>query len=201
MLEPTLPHVFDWALRAALVGAGAWTLVTVHRLRRISPDEVERFVNRRLMELLPLPHLGDRGALLAMLGQFVPLRSLALYAVGDPTVLVARRNGTDAPDSADARFVEIHRHRLALGAVVTDLRCGTLIPALTRSGQLRGVVIISGQERVGLDDDTRATLRHIAGVLDCVSDPREPLDLAHEILALRRNGAKRLHVVRTAGRE
>lgn len=170
-------------LVGALVVAVVAATIIVALAERVRPhgvalSKVELLVNRRLAELLPLPHLGDRGALLAMLWQFVPKRSLAVYAVGDPSVLVARRNQNDAPDASDARFIEIHRHRLALGAVVEDLRCGTLIPALTRSGHLRGVVIVAGTERVGLDDDTRATLRHIAGVLGCVCTEHAPVDLA-----------------------
>lgn len=180
------------------VVAAAIVVVAAERVRprAVALSAVELIVNRRLAELLPLPHLGDRGTLLAMLWQFVPKRSLALYAVGDPSVLIARRNPNDAPDATDARFIEIHRHRLALGAVVEDPRCGTLIPALTRSGRLTGVVIVAGSERVGLDDDTRATLRHVAGVLGCVCERAEPAAIMPTSMAAHRDVSKRPHSAR-----
>ncbi len=189
-------------LIGALVVAAVAATIIVTIAERLRPhavllSDLELIVNRRLAELLPLPHLGDRGTLLAMLWQFVPKRSLAVYAVGDPSVLIARRNPNDAPDATDARFIEIHRHRLALGAVVEDPRCGTLIPALTRSGRLTGVVIVAGIERVGLDDDTRATLRHIAGVLGCVCERAEPTTIEPASLATRRDVSKRPNVART----
>jgi hypothetical protein len=194
-----LAHNLACLIGAALTAVGVCTLERLFGPDHVRRGEIEMLLDLRLARVLPLPHLGDRGSLLAMLRDFARDRPLALYTTGEPACLVSRRDGSEPPGPAEARFVEIHRQRLATGDLVFDARCGTLIPALTRDGELRAALIVGGRSPVAVNDETHATLRHIAGLMACVNDLRDTLvpDGTAAGLASRRNGAKPLHVVRT----
>ncbi len=142
-----------WALRRALA-------------RMPTPVDVERCVEWRLMELLPLPHVGDRGTLMLALRVVAPGRPRAVFALGEAPILLARDFAWDTPTPADARWIELHRDDLASGHSVAHERAGVLLPLLTRGGRLTGVVLISGPASVTLDDESRAALRCVAGWLD-----------------------------------
>lgn len=141
-----------WALRRALA-------------RMPTPVDVERCVEWRLMELLPLPHVGDRGTLMLALRAVAPGRPRAVFALGEAPILVARDFAWDTPTPADARWIELHRDDLASGRTVSQDRAGILLPLLTHSGRLTGVVLVAGSAGVALDDESRAALRCVAGWL------------------------------------
>jgi hypothetical protein len=139
---------------------------TIRSWRRVplTRDEIKDLVGRRLSELLPLPWTGSRAALSATVDEIAPGRPLALFTTTEPPLLVASHGGDKAPGGEDARWVEIHRPRLALGQTVRD-RCGTLIPALGMSGKLHGVVLVAGDEDVVLGERAHGALRYLAGLL------------------------------------
>jgi hypothetical protein len=151
---------------AALLAALASALLLARLLRDpITHSDVEQYVDWRLVQLLPVPYLGDRTTLLSLLEKLAPGRPLALYAVDEPHALVAQRHEHGPPAAAEACWIEIHRALLSQGRVVVDERCGTIVPTRDRDGRLRGALIIGGSEVVILDAEAQATLRHIAGIL------------------------------------
>ena len=158
----------DWTLRVAALGAVTYCVRAVHlSLARIpTPADVERCVDWRLFELLPLPYLGDRGTLLELLRNIAPGQPRAVFALTDTPLLLVREGGSDAPTPADARWIELHRATLARGEHVHHTPAGTLLPLLTRGGRLSGAIVVAGRKAVALDDESRAALRCIAGWLD-----------------------------------
>ncbi len=152
---------------AAIFGLGLCFARLLTRVQRFVPREsIDYYVQFRLMQMLPLPHLGNRQQLLECLSRIAPGRPLALFSVAHPPLLVLRQPGSDEPSLASGEFIEAHLERLKAGAQVHEPRCGTLLPALTRYGDLRAVVVVVGLEPVSLDEQAMGTLRYIAGVIE-----------------------------------
>jgi hypothetical protein len=162
----------DWLLRLGMAAAIAYAIHVARRERHDARKDAEVFLHWRLMELLPMPHLGDRGTLLAMLHDLAPDHDLAVYTASEPALLVARRHPLEPPGASEARWVEVHRASLLDGHTVREETCGTLIPLRLRDGRLTGAVIVATQDEITLDAPTRATLRHVAALI-AVTRPRE----------------------------
>jgi hypothetical protein len=161
-LWPALP----WLLSAAAL-LFAWRLATRTRPRPVAPPHVDlTFHDWSALRLLPLPCADDRAAILDLLRDFAPGRSLAVFSVGDPPLLVGQRQGDDTPGPAQSRWIEIHRAALSRGETVVEAACGTLVPAFTRAGLWRGVVIVAGPEPLPLAGAQAATLKLLAGTLE-----------------------------------
>jgi hypothetical protein len=164
----------DWLTGAGFVagvasaGVGAYCARALRRTiaRMPTPEDVERCVQWRLMELVPLPYLGDRSTVLDMLRGVALERPLAVFVMAESPLLIARDGDWDAPVPADARWVELHHETLARGEHVQQKPTGVLVPLLTRDGRLTGVLVVGGHRPVSLDDGSRAALRCVAGWLD-----------------------------------
>ncbi len=171
MTSTAVLTTIDWLLRVAMAAAVIYAVHVVHRERREARDDALLALQWRLMELLPLPHLGDRGTLLAMLDAVAPGHDLALYTAAEPALLVARRHPLAPPGAAEARWVEVHRPALLDGRPVREAGCGTLIPLRLRDGHLAGTLIVATQDEITLDASAAGTLRHVAGLLACAPAP------------------------------
>lgn len=166
--SPSLPPAaLPWLLLALVVMGLVLWLTAARRARDgSSPRAALAFQDWSAVRLLPLPYEDDRKAVLDLLRDFAPGRELAVYSVGDPPLLVAHRGGENAPGAAQARWIEFHRAALSRGEIVVEEHCGTLVPAFTRTGLWRGVVIVAGDESVSLDDTAAADLRLLAATLE-----------------------------------
>jgi hypothetical protein len=160
--------VFDWIVRFTFLGAVAYAVFIIHSERARATRLVDLTLCRRLAELLPLPHLGDRGTLMAMLRDFAPRHDLAVYTAGEPALLVARRHPLEPPGPEEARWIEVHRAALQAGQVVREEECGVLVPLRLRDGTLTGAIIVGTHKELTFDDTARATLRHIAALVGCL---------------------------------
>jgi hypothetical protein len=120
----------------------------------------------RLTQILPLPHLGNRESLLRAVAAIAPGRPLGIYSVAHPPLLVACRDGQDAAGTEAGHRIETHRAELVTGRIVQDQACETLIPALTRFGDLRAALIVGGTEPVELDEHAQGVLRYLAALLE-----------------------------------
>jgi hypothetical protein len=166
--SPSLPSTaLPWLLVAlAVIGlALRWTAARSARAAS-SPRATLAFQDWSAVRLLPLPYEDDRKAVLDLLRDFAPGRELAVYSVGDPPLLVTHRAGENAPGPAQARWIEFHRAALSRGEIVVEPHCGILVPAFTRAGLWRGVVIVVGTDPVRLDEATAADLRLLAATLE-----------------------------------
>lgn len=172
MNEASMLTAADWLLRAAFVGGIAYALRTTQRERTRAREDAIIALQQRLMELLPLPHLGDRGSLMGMLRDIAPDHDLSIYTAGEPVLLVTRRNPHEPPGAEEARWVEVHRAALSVGQVVYEPRCGTLVPLRLRNGHLAGALIIPTRKELTFDDVAQATLRHVAGLLFALNPAR-----------------------------
>lgn len=165
MTEAALVQTFDWVVRFAMLGVVTYAVWVIHREKALAARLVDRLVCRRLAELLPLPHVGDRGTLIAMLREIAPAHDIAIYTAGQPALLVARRREHAPPGAEEARFIEVHRDALLGGQIVREPACGTLVPLRLPNGFLTGTIIVATLEKLRLDDTARATLRHVAGFI------------------------------------
>jgi hypothetical protein len=164
----------DWFVSAGLVvgvasvGVGAYCVRVLRRAvaRMPTPDDVERCVQWRLMEILPLPYLGDRSTLLDMLHGIAPGRAIAVFITAATPLLLARDGDWEAATPAGACWVELHLAALARGEHVRCEGIGVLVPLRTRDGRLTGAVAVSGHQPVALDQGSRAALLCVAGWLD-----------------------------------
>ena len=164
-MNGTLGSAFDWLVRYAMLASVAYAIYVIHHERARACAEADRRWCVRLAELLPLPHLGDRGTLLVMLQDVVPEHDLALYAAGEPALLIARRPASSSLGPEAARWIEVHRDALQGGQIVREPGCGTLVPLRLRDGALTGALIVDTQRPVPLDVTAQATLRHIAALV------------------------------------
>jgi hypothetical protein len=159
--------VFDWIMRLTLLGAVAYAVFVIHSERARATRLVDLTFCRRLAELLPLPHLGDRGTMMAMLRDIAPRHDLAVYAAREPVLLIARRHPLEPPGPEEARWVEVHRAALQAGQVARDGECGILVPLRLRDGTLTGALIVGTHKELTFDATARATLQHIAALVAC----------------------------------
>jgi hypothetical protein len=162
---PLAVLALPWLL-LAVVGLALWSTAA----RRARDSSLTRatlaFQDWSAVRLLPLPYEDDRRAMLDLLRDFAPGRALAVYSIGDPPLLATHRAGENAPGPAQARWIEFHRAALSRGETVVEPHCGTLVPAFTRAGTWRGVVIVAGSESVSLDEAAAAALRVLAATLE-----------------------------------
>jgi hypothetical protein len=163
-IEWTWVDALDWIVRLSLLGAAAYALFIIRREQARATRLADLILCRRLAELLPLPHLGDRGTLLAMLRSIAPGHSLAVYTAGEPPLLIARRLHYMPPGAEAALWIEVHRDALLSGQVVREALCGTIVPLRLRNGLLTGAIVIDTREELTLDPAAQATLRHVAGL-------------------------------------
>ncbi len=164
-MNGTPAWAFDWLVRYAMLAGVAYAIYVIHHERARACAEADRRWCVRLAALLPLPHLGDRGTLLVMLQDVAPEHDFALYAAGEPALLIARRQTSSPLGPEAARWIEVHRDALQGGQVVREPRCGTLVPLRLRDGALTGALIIDTQRPVPLDAAAHATLRHVAALV------------------------------------
>ena len=162
---PLSVSALPWLLLAVVGLALWWTAARRARDASWSRDTLA-FHDWSALRLLPLPYEDDRAALLGLLHDFATGRGLAVYSIGDPPLLATHRAGENAPGPAHARWIEFHRAALSRGETVVEPHCGTLVPAFTRAGLWRGVVIVAGTDPVPLDEAAAAALRVLAAVLE-----------------------------------
>ncbi len=156
-------HALDWIVRFTMLGAVAYAVVIIHSEQARTTRLVDRTLCRRLAELLPLPRLGDRGTLMAMLRDIAPGHDLALYTAGESALLIARRPPLEPPGPEEARWMEVHRAALQAGQVVREQECGALVPLRLRDGTLTGALVVGTHKRCR--STTRPERR-------CVTSPR-----------------------------
>ena len=137
-----------------------------HKRRFVDKEHLDYYIQFRLMQMLPLPYLGDRESLLKIVDRVAPGRPLAICSVADPPLLVIRRAGHEGPHLAVGASIEAHRAELAAGSVVQDGDCGTLIPARTRAGDLRAALVVGDTQPVTLDAHAESALRYLAALLE-----------------------------------
>lgn len=165
MIEPWMLVGVDWLLRVGLAVGIFYAVSCARRERTQALEEVGVIVQLRLAELLPLPHLGDRGTLVSMLRDIAPGHDLAVYTAGEPPLLVARRSRWEPPGAGEARWIEVHRDALLTGEVVREEHCGTLVPLRLRDGRLVGALIVATHTELTLDAAAWATLRHVTALI------------------------------------
>lgn len=154
-----------WFTVVAL-GIGFARLYVRVELEFVPRSKIDYYIHFRLMQMLPLPHLGDRQSLINSLSQVAPGRPLALFSVAHPPLLVIRRPGFHEPHTASGALIEAHLEELKAGQIVQDAICGTLIPAVTRYGDLRAAVVVADAQPVTLDAHAEGALRYVAGLLE-----------------------------------
>jgi hypothetical protein len=168
MSDLTWGEVADWIARFLAFGVAGYAVRVIQRERSDAQRDAELRLRRRLAELLPLPHFGDRGALLGMLRDIAPGYDLALYTAGEPALLVFRRDGLEPPGPEEARWIEVHREALLAGRVVREPACGAIVPLRLRNGALTGALIVATGKDPSLDPTALATLRHVAALVACI---------------------------------
>jgi hypothetical protein len=156
---------------AAVAGVVALLEVRNARWRRrqqrfILREEIDHYLQLRLMQLLPLPHLGDRESLLKVVERIAPGRPMAICSVADPPLVLILRAGESALHLDVAASVETHRVDLAAGRIVQDDDYGTLVPARTQAGDLRAALVVDGTQPVTLDEHGEGALRYLASLVE-----------------------------------